>query len=235
MILTLKLLKLRLEQEKKLNAENLALYKSITTYIKNSNLSVIEKEEVLQEIISLILEAQLENKPMNLFIGKDYEKFCMSIINEYNGNKSIYLKILNFIQKYLLTLIILSLFMAIVNKLVYKYSSFGITVDNFILANAISLILYPISRKIRQRNSSYTFYQSIFVNKENTYGEMVALVFYVIFIFLSRFIVGKIFGKEVFDYLLNLNNCIYYLILISFIVITIEFFNSTLVKIRNFK
>lgn len=235
MILTLKLLKLRLVQEKKLNTENLALYKSITIYIKSSNLAAIEKEEVLQEIISLMLEAQIENKSMDLFIGKDYEKFCISIIKEYNKNKSTYLKILNFIEKYLITLILLSLFMSITNKFVNNSLTLSITVDNFILANAISLILYPVSKRIRQRNSSYTFYQSIFINKETTYNEVIALAFYVIFILISRFIIGKLFGKEVFHYLLNLNNCIYYLILMSFVIITIEFFKWTLVKVKNFK
>ncbi|WP_454054626.1 DUF1048 domain-containing protein [Clostridium sp. Marseille-Q7071] len=70
-----------MREQKKLNDTNLCLYKHITSYIQIcSNLELDEKEEILQQIMDMILQAQFENKSVDLFIGKDYEVFCDSIV-----------------------------------------------------------------------------------------------------------------------------------------------------------
>lgn len=56
--------------------------------MKNSTLSSFEKEEFFQQLLDMMLQSQLENKSIHLFIGEDYKKFCDSIINEYNESKS---------------------------------------------------------------------------------------------------------------------------------------------------
>jgi DNA-binding ferritin-like protein (Dps family) len=99
MFLESKLKESRFKHQKKLNETNLYLYKSITSYIKNSQLRGFEKEESLQQVMDMMLQAQLEGKPMNLIVGHDYEEFCNSIIEEYSSDKSNIYKGLDYIQK----------------------------------------------------------------------------------------------------------------------------------------
>lgn len=159
MFLELKLKKIRIDQQKKLNSKNIHLYKSITIYIQNSNLRRIEKEEILQQIMDMMLQAQNDNKSASAIIGDDYEEFCQSIIKEYEINKNKTYQIVSFIQRYLSSLFILSLIMWIIGGDISNYLlDFRITLDNFILANIYALILIPLSKKENQRTSSMTPY-----------------------------------------------------------------------------
>lgn len=88
MIIEWQLRQIRLKQQKKLNEANLYLFKSITSYIENSNLSTREKEEILQQIMDMMLQSQFENKPVDMVIGQDYKDFCKSVIEEYKRGKS---------------------------------------------------------------------------------------------------------------------------------------------------
>ena len=166
MFLESKLRNIRIKQQNKLNSKNLYLYKSITTYILNSNLRKIEKEEILQQIMDMMLQAQNENKAVSAIIGDDYEEFCQSIIKEYETNKNRIYRILSFIQRYLSTLFIVSLFMWILGGDISNYLlDVKITLDNFIMANIVALILVPASKKENQKTSSMvpyaTFWQRI--------------------------------------------------------------------------
>ena len=60
MLLEWRLKIIRFKQQKKLNGSNLYLYKCITSYIKNSELSETEKEEILQQIMDMILQSQIK-------------------------------------------------------------------------------------------------------------------------------------------------------------------------------
>ena len=159
MLLESRLKKIRIEQQDKLNSKNLYLYKSITIYIKNSNLRRLEKEEILQQIMDMMLQAQNENRPISVIIGDDYEEFCQSIIKEYETNKSKSYRILSYIQRYLSTLFIVSLLMWIIGGDLSNYFiDFKITVDNFIVANLVSIIIVPASKKGNQKTSSMSSY-----------------------------------------------------------------------------
>ena len=99
MFVELKLMRIRRREQKKLSAENLTEFKYIKHYISESTLSFYEKEEVLQQILDTMLQAQAENKSIHLFIGNDINGFCDSIIMEYRTSKSFMLKTINFIEQ----------------------------------------------------------------------------------------------------------------------------------------
>ena len=156
MLLELRLKKIRNQQKKKLNKTNFYLYEGITSYIQNSNLRGIEKEEILQEVIDMILQTQIDNKPMNLIIGNDYEEFCKSIIEEYVRSKSKIYRILNYIQGYLFWVCLILLSMVAFNLIISGFSiEVGLTLDQIIVANFISLII-PYLKKNKRKIISIT-------------------------------------------------------------------------------
>ena len=55
MVRVLKLRNIRIKEQKKLNENNLFLYKYITTYIKATDLTMYEKEEILHQIMDMLL------------------------------------------------------------------------------------------------------------------------------------------------------------------------------------
>ena len=148
MLAELQLKQIRFKQQKKLNESNLSLYKSITSYIQNSYLRTIEKEEILQQIMDMMLQSQIENKPIKLVVGEDYKEFCRSVIEEYMKSKSKIYWALNYLQKYLIWMVLITLIMLLVDGMT------SITVNQFLLANMVSLISIPISRKDSQENAS---------------------------------------------------------------------------------
>lgn len=159
MFLETKLKRIRIKQQNKLDNKNLYLYKSITTYIQNSNLRKVEKEEILQQIMDMMLQAQSENKNTSAIIGNDYEEFCQSIIMEYEANKNKTYRVVSLIQRYLSTLFIVSLFIWIMGGDISNYLlDFKITLDNFIMANIVAIILVPASKKENQKTSSMSSY-----------------------------------------------------------------------------
>lgn len=216
MLLEWKLKKIRLTEQKKLNETNLYLYKSITTYIQNGGLRQIEKEEVLQQIMDMILQTQIENKPVDFIVGNDYEEFCKSIIEEYVSCKSKTYKVLSFIQRFFIDTVLIIIIMGILGCIINKSFGFGITVDQVIIANVISLIIIPIARKIRQETSALTsIYSRIFTaNGKN----VKAMAFMLIVIEIIRIFLGKVYGSQIFNSTLTLYpGMIYITIMIVFI------------------
>jgi DNA-binding ferritin-like protein (Dps family) len=118
MLQELKLRKIRLESQKKLNSNYMRLYKNMSAYIKNSSLSGYEKEIIIQEILDILLESQFNNKELseiNKIIGNDYETFCQSMINEYNSDKSVAYIALKYFSRGMAISLLFILAMAIVN------------------------------------------------------------------------------------------------------------------------
>lgn len=224
MFLELNLKRLRLKEQKKLNESNLYLFKSI----KNSNLTDIEKEEILQQILDMILEAQSENKPASFIIGKDYEKFCDLIIKEYSKDKNIFYIILNYFQNYLFYLILMCFFMALLNRIDNSIVPFGITLNQFIITNLIALIIIPIAKKASQEKSYLTsLSQRIMLSgrqsgKLEVYG-LAAMAFMIIVL---KFILKKIYGEGIFSHIITLNSCKIFLIAALFLIVIIEFYNN---------
>lgn len=217
---------IRLKQQKKLNETNLYLYRSITSYIQNSDLRGIEKEEILQQVMDMMLQAQIENKSMNMIIGNDYEEFCKSIIEEYSRGKSKTYRLLNYIQKYLLWMLLISTFMMILKGILNHSFNLGITVDQFILVNVISIIIVPISKKSRQKTASLTsLYQRFYaMNRGLTKSETYAFALVMVIFGLLRYVLAKILGYEVFSYTITLLAGTPYVILILLLIGAIEIY-----------
>lgn len=224
MVLEWRFKQIRLKQQKKLNETNLYLYKSITSYIQSSDLRRIEKEEILQQVMDMMLQVQIENKSMNMIIGNDYEKFCKSIMEEYSRGKSKTYWLLNYIQKYLLWMLLISTFMMILRGIINPSFNLGITVDQFILVNVISLIIVPISKKSRQKTASLTsLYQRFYaINRGLTKSETYALILVMVIFGLSRYVLAKTLGFEVFSYTINLQEGAPYVVLIILLIVAIH-------------
>lgn len=224
MLLEWKLKKIRMEEQKRLDETNLHLYKSITIYIQNSYLGAIEKEEILQQIMDMILQAQIENKPVSLIIGQDYEEFCKSVIEEYSSDKSKTYGILNYIQKYLLGMILISTLMAILNGITSHPFNFGISINHFIIANLISLIIIPASKKESQKNAAIiSLSQRLYmINRGLSKSGSYAFLFMLVISGLLRFVLGRVFGSEIFSYIITLYSSIPYIILTLMIIGAIE-------------
>lgn len=232
MLLEWRLKQIRFKQQKKLNEANLYLYRSITSYIRNSNLMGIEKEEILQQVMDMMLQAQNENKSMNLIIGKDYEKFCESIIEEYSKNKGIIYKILNYIQRYLLWMVIIVIFMAVLDIVTHESLRLSVTVGEFVFANIISSIVVPFSRKIRQKNTSIPLHWIIYrrpLNIDRGMAVYVSISISLVMI-LSRFILKKLYGPMILSYRLLLTENILYLLLLFVIIGAIEVYKRVNAK-----
>lgn len=154
MLLTLKLKKIRLKEQKKLDSRNIMIFKSITKYIQGSDLTNYQKEEVLQQIMDMILQAQIEDRDINLFVGDDIEDFCNSIINEYNSNLNIFYRVLDFLQRYMIcTFSILFIPLIIIGIWNGFNFNLSVSIDNFITISIISLFVIRLSKKDIQKNA----------------------------------------------------------------------------------
>lgn len=219
-----RLKQIRFKYKKKLNETNLYLFKSITSYIQNSDLTMSEKEDILQQIMDMMLQTQTENKSMELIIGSDYEKFCKSVVEEYSRDRSKTYIILNYMQKYLFWLILISSFMAIFRWIINPSLGLGITVDMFLMLNVISLILIPATKKSRQETASITSFYQRYYTMSRGLGKTEAHAFgLMIVIFgLLRFSLGKIIDPRIFSYTISIYTGIPYIIIILAIIGAIE-------------
>jgi DNA-binding ferritin-like protein (Dps family) len=226
MLLEWRFKQIRFKEQKNLNGSNLYLYKSITSYIQNSDLRGIEKEEILQQIVDMMLQAQIEDKPMELILGNDYQEFCKSIIEEYSMDKGKNYRILNYIQKGLLWMIVSSVSFGIFRGILNSSFNLGITVDYIIVASLISFIILPATKKNSQENSSLTFWNKRFHTINNGLTNSGAYAFIIMFFIfgLIRYVLGKILSTEIFTYTITLYSCIPYVIVILLIIGLIEIY-----------
>jgi len=225
MLLEWRLKQIRFKQQKKLNGSNLYLYKSITAYIQNSELRGTEKEEVLQQVMDMMLQAQIEDKPMTLIIGNDYEEFCKSIIEEYSSDKSENYRVMNYIQKSFLFMIILLSLFAILRKIAHPSINLGITVDSLITSIAISFIMLPAIKKRNQEKSSsrvYWYQEFYAMNIDLSKSSVFSFFLAICTVGFIRLILLKIFGAKIFSYTITLYSCIQDVALILVIIVVIE-------------
>ncbi|MFY9432364.1 MAG: DUF1048 domain-containing protein [Thermacetogeniaceae bacterium] len=68
------------ELSKKLNPENEEIYTDIVCYLRTSGLDELEAEEIIQDILGMMLEAQERGEEIEKVIGDDYQAFCDSVI-----------------------------------------------------------------------------------------------------------------------------------------------------------
>ena len=146
MVRVLKLRNIRIKEQKKLNENNFCLYKHIIAYIKSTNLTIYEKEEILHQIMDMLLEAQYENRDKSFIVGDDYKKFCKSIIDEYMLTKSKVYIVLDYVQRYVLWMIIGLGLEGFYN--LFLINQLTITLNDIFTWNMISLFIVFISKSV---------------------------------------------------------------------------------------
>lgn len=146
MVRVLKLRNIRIKEQKKLNENNFCLYKHIIAYIKATNLTIYEKEEILHQIMDMLLEAQYENRDKSFIVGDDYKKFCKSIIDEYMLTKSKVYIVLDYVQRYVLWMIIGLGLEGFYN--LFLINQLTITLNDIFTWNMISLFIVFISKSV---------------------------------------------------------------------------------------
>jgi Uncharacterized protein conserved in bacteria len=155
---------------KKLSKENEIIYTDIVCYLRVSNLTDMQQEEIVSDILSMFLDWEKQDKKIKDMIGEDYKKFTDDIIAAVNPQKSIfqkskeYLLILIHALCYMLTIDFLFLYLPSIIKgnldLVYDYSLdmalrslliliIAISVVNYIGRNSFGLSKKPISKFVR--------------------------------------------------------------------------------------
>ena len=142
MVRVLKLRSIRTKEQKKLNENNICLYKHITS----TDLTMYEKEEILHQIMDMLLQAQYDNRDKSFVVGNDYKKFCKSIIDEYMVTKSKIYIVLDYIQRYILWMTIGIGLDSIYNLL--SINQLTITLNDIFTWNMISLVIIFISKSI---------------------------------------------------------------------------------------
>ena len=199
MLGTFKLWKIRKNQQHKFNEQNLMLYKYITAYIQNTFLSSGEKEEILQQILDMMLQAQYENKPVSNVIGNNYESFCDSVILEYTTDKSTAYKILNYIEEYFIYLILIMLIFVIALSLLNFNRKICFYATSLIVINAVSLYM-TITKNVKKKPIYKTICGKIkfrfYKYKDN---NSIGVLIYTI----SLIVPLSILGPFIIDYSLN--------------------------------
>ena len=144
MLFEMRLMLLRKKQQDNLNKKNREVFDSIRQYMDTSSLVFFEREEVLQQILDTLLQAQSEGKDINLFLGRDHKEFCDAIIREYSTAKSRVLRIISTIEELIICIMLVILLSMLLNQ--------APVFEIYFIINLIGvlLILNPMSRKSRQ-------------------------------------------------------------------------------------
>ncbi len=223
MLEVLKLRNLRLKEQKNFDENNLCLYEHITSYIKATNLTSYEKEEILHQILDMLLQAQYEDRDKSFVVGDDYKDFCKNIIDEYTNSKSKLYIFLDYLQRYIFWLGLIILAHLLNNKLGIN-NTLNLSLNQLLLSNIIAInltfisklitresVLIPISGKSKLSSKfKYNINQSVGLN-------LFCGVFLVTFIF--QLILDKAFNIDPYRYFINLNDVILIIIPIVLLVL----------------
>lgn len=153
--------------QKKLNDRDLKDFHNIIEYIGMSSLSSIEREEIYQQILDMMLQAKNKGKFASEVIGNDMKGFCDSIIEESNYNKSIFHKCFNqiesFFQMGLISLLMIFVFDLILNGGDSSFKNQDVLNIYTVTFTALVLTTFPIGfiikrKKIFKKKKSKTDY-----------------------------------------------------------------------------
>lgn len=72
-----------------LNKENQEIYTDLVCYLRVSNLSDMEQEEIISDLLRMFFDWEKQGKAVNEMIGEDYKQFADDIIAAVNPQKSI--------------------------------------------------------------------------------------------------------------------------------------------------
>ena len=199
----LKLRKIRLAEQGALNDSNLCLYKHITEYIKATDLTYYEKEEALQQIMDMLLQAQIENRSKAYVVGDDYKEFCKEICREYRSDKSRSYIILDYLGKYLFWIILAFVAHMITNRL-KGLEVLKITINQIFFSNYFAIVLTFISKASQRRNIHIPIDNKhrFAFNPYSLYNR-IDIIFFIISVVIGiilPIIVQRLFNVDVYTY-----------------------------------
>lgn len=153
------------ENIEKLNNEYEMTFTQIKEYIGLSRLTFIEKKELINEILSMFLEAQSKGKSVNEVIGNNHQAFIDNMIKAHGVQNSLFYDLLTGAQFFIFYIIAIHIFIFAERD---SINFFMVEIDNslilFFFINAFILLplVYRIKRnkKINQEgkyfnNSAY--------------------------------------------------------------------------------
>lgn len=220
MVRVLKLRNIRIKEQKKLNENNFCLYKHIISYIKATDLTMYEKEEILHQIMDMLLEAQYENRDKSFIVGVDYKRFCKNIIDEYMVTKSKVYIVLDYVQRYILWMTIGIGLDALYN--LFLINQLTITLNDIFTWNMISLFIVFISKSAAREAIVVPISEKskIKVNINFNNSKIVSyLVGIFIFSLILQLVSRHLFNIDPYTYVILLQSNIFIIILIILLVL----------------
>ncbi|MBS6184617.1 MAG: DUF1048 domain-containing protein [Clostridium celatum] len=220
MVRVFKLRNIRIKEQKKLNENNFCLYKHIISYIKATDLTMYEKEEILHQIMDMLLEAQYENRDKSFIVGDDYKRFCKNIINEYMVTKSKVYIVLDYVQRYILWMTI-----GLGLDILYNFfliNQLTITLNDIFTWNMVSLFIVFISKSAAREAIVVPISEKskIKVNINFNNSKIVSyLVGIFIFSLILQLVSRYLFNIDPYTYVILLQSNIFIIILIILLVL----------------
>ncbi len=215
MVRVFKLRNIIIKEQKKLNENNFCLYKHIISYIKATDLTMYEKEEILHQIMDMLLEAQYENRDKSFIVGDDYKRFCKNIINEYMVTKSKVYIVLDYVQRYILWMTI-----GLGLDILYNFfliNQLTITLNDIFTWNMVSLFIVFISKSAAREAIVVPISEKskIKVNINFNNSKIVSyLVGIFIFSLILQLVSRYLFNIDPYTYVILLQSNIFIIILI---------------------
>lgn len=221
MVRVFKLRNIRIKEQKKLNENNFCLYKHIISYIKATDLTMYEKEEILHQIMDMLLEAQYENRDKSFIVGDDYKRFCKNIINEYMVTKSKVYIVLDYVQRYILWMTIgLGLY------ILYNFfliNQLTITLNDIFTWNMVSLFIVFISKSVTREAIVVPISEKSKIKVNINFNNNSKLVNYLVGIFIISLILQLVskhlFNIDLYTYVILLQSNVFIIVLIILLVL----------------
>lgn len=137
---------------KELNDRNLSIFNDIVEYIELGLLSSVEREEVFQQVLDMMLQAQSEGKFVSEVIGNDIKGFCDSIIEESIGNKNIFHICFNYIESiFQMGLIMFIITFIILNRGDSVFQQKDMFAVDIIVGVVVFAVVFPVYFMIRRK------------------------------------------------------------------------------------
>ena len=221
MVRVFKLRNIRIKEQKKLNENNFCLYKHIISYIKATDLTMYEKEEILHQIMDMLLEAQYENRDKSFIVGDDYKRFCKNIINEYMVTKSKVYIVLDYVQRYILWMII-----GLGLDILYNFfliNQLTITLNDIFTWNMVSLFIVFISKSVTREAIVVPISEKSKIKVNINFNNNSKLVNYLVGIFIISLILQLVskhlFNIDPYTYVILLQSNVFIIVLIILLVL----------------
>ena len=221
MVRVFKLRNIRIKEQKKLNENNFCLYKHIISYIKATDLTMYEKEEILHQIMDMLLEAQYENRDKSFIVGDDYKRFCKNIINEYMVTKSKVYIVLDYVQRYILWMII-----GLGLDILYNFfliNQLTITINDIFTWNMVSLFIVFISKSVTREAIVVPISEKSKIKVNINFNNNSKLVNYLVGIFIISLILQLVskhlFNIDPYTYVILLQSNVFIIVLIILLVL----------------